>query len=572
VLKACRSAFVAVGLLSGLINILMLTSSVYMLNVYDRVLASGSIPTLLGLSILAAFAYLFLALLEAVRGRVLTRIGLTFEESLNLRVFDALVCEPLVRRTNRDDVNLMRDLDQVRGFLGSNGATALFDIPWLPFYLAICFSFHYLLGIAISVGAVILLIMASIGELATKANQRDATQLASERFAILQGSRQNADAVVSMGMIGARARRWLIAEFNYIDNRRAGSDLASDLGAVTRVLRMGIQSGVLAVGAYLVINQSATGGIMIASSILSARALAPIELSLAHWKGFVSARQSWRRLTVALDTFRTKEPDVALPYPQERVFVDGVSIVPPGGNALAVKELSFMIEAGEAVAVIGPSASGKSSLAKSLVGLWPVSRGKIRVDGAALDQWSNERRGRFIGYLPQDVELLSGTVAENISRFYPDAESEDIIEAAKAAGIHEMIVALSDGYQTRIGEEGVVLSGGQKQRLGLARALYNQPFLVVLDEPNSNLDAEGEAALATAIASVKTRGGVVVVIAHRPAVVASVDKILIMRNGSAVAFGPRDQIMARMNGAPPPAPRPPMQPGQPELVEHGTGA
>lgn len=574
VLRACRSAFVAVGLLSGSINVLMLTSSVYMLNVYDRVLVSGSIPTLLGLSILATLAYLFLATLEAVRARVLTRIGLTFEESLNLRVFDVLVREPLLRKAKRDNVNLMRDLDQVRGFLGSNGAAALFDIPWLPFYVIICFSFHYLLGLAVCLGAFLLLIMAVIGEVTTRANQIDAMDLNSNRYGILQGSRQNADVVVSMGMIGARARRWLAAEFNYIENRRSGSDLASDIGAISRIMRMGIQSFVLAVGAYLVINQEATGGVMIASSILSARALAPIELSIMHWKGFVAARQSWIRLSSSLSSFTQTEPDLALPFPRDRLFVDNVSLVPPGGQAVVVRDAAFIVEAGEAIAIIGPSASGKSSLAKALVGTWPTARGKIRLDGAALDQWSSDRRGKFIGYLPQDVELLDGTVAENIARFYPDANSDDIVEAAKVAGIHELVVSLPDGYQTRIGDDGIMLSGGQKQRLGLARALFNSPFLVVLDEPNSNLDAEGEDALAKAIISVKARGGIVIVIAHRPAIVSSVDKILIMRGGSIIAFGPRDQIMARMNGAQPPAPpaRPSGTHAQPELMGNGAKA
>jgi PrtD family type I secretion system ABC transporter len=347
-------------------------------------------------------------------------------------------------------------------------------------------------------------------------------------------------------MTGRMNARWAEANAKYMASQQRTSDVAGGLGAISKVFRMALQSAVLATGAYLVVNQQATGGIIIAGSILTARALAPVELAIANWKGFVTARQSWARLKELLTRIPRAEKPLALPRPHASFTVEGVSAVAPGQQKLIVQDVSFALRAGNAVGVIGPSASGKSSLVRLLVGVWAPARGTVRLDGAALEQWDPEALGEHIGYLPQDVELFAGTVAQNIARFDPKAEAEDIIAAARAAGVHELILRLPEGYETQIGDGGAALSAGQRQRVALARALYREPFLVVLDEPNSNLDAEGEHALSQAIQGVRARGGIVVVVAHRPSALASVDLVLMMAEGRIQAFGPKDEVLAKV--------------------------
>ncbi|MGD9837192.1 MAG: type I secretion system permease/ATPase [Afipia sp.] len=554
-LRACRSAFVGVGVMSCVINILYLTGSFFMLEIYDRVLPSRSIPTLVGLIILAGGLYLVQGILDLIRGRILIRIGSTLDEMLSRRVYDVVVRLPLFVGNRSEGLQPLRDLDNVRSFLSGMGPGALFDLPWLPLYLAICFAFHPLIGVTALVGAVLLVALTILTEYLTHEPMKRSTALAMRRQDLALASRRNAEVLAAMGMAGRVGKRWDESNRDYLATNQRASDVAGGLGAIAKVMRMMLQSAVLGVGAYLVINQQATAGIIIAGSILSARALAPVDLAIAHWKGFVAARQSWHRLNRLLGMLPEQEAPTLLEPPVGKLSVETLAISPPGEQKVVAQDVSFALEAGQGVGVIGPSGSGKSSLVRALVGVWRPVRGNVRLDGAALDQWSPEILGRHIGYLPQDVELFAGTIAQNISRFEDNASPDSIIAAAREARVHDMIIGMKDGYDTQIGDQGSVLSAGQAQRIALARALYGNPFLVVLDEPNSNLDSEGDAALNKAILGVRARGGVVVVVAHRPIGIESVDLILVMKDGRVQAFGPKEavlgQVLQRPVAAPP---------------------
>ena len=435
------------------------------------------------------------------------------------------------------------------------GPGAFFDLPWLPFYLVICFLFHWLIGVTALVGAIILVILTLITEFMSRQPAKDTLVLGARRNDIASSSRRNAEVLVAMGMAGRMNSRWSEANEKYLSGNQRASDVTGGLGAVAKVMRMMLQSAVLGVGAYLVIHQEATAGIIIAGSILSARALAPVDLAIAHWKGFVAARQSWARLNRLFETIPERSQQTLLHGPQKRLSVEAVSIVPPGDQRVIVQDVNFVLEAGMGLGVIGPSGSGKSSLVRALVGVWLPVRGKVRFDGAALDQWPPDVLGRYIGYLPQDVELFGGTVAQNICRFDPDAKSDGIIAAAKEAGVHDMIIKMRDGYDTQIGEQGGALSAGQAQRVALARALYGNPFLIVLDEPNSNLDSEGDEALTRAVRGARERGAIVVVVAHRPVGIEAVDQLLVLKDGRMQAFGPKEQVLGQvLQRVPAPAP------------------
>ena len=545
-LRACRSAFVGVGVMSCMINLLYLTGSIFMLEIYDRVLPSRSVPTLVGLIILAGGLYIAQGILDLIRGRVLVRVGTSLDEALNARVFETVVRLPLMVGGRNEGLQPLRDLDNVRSFLSSMGPGAFFDLPWLPFYLAICFAFHVMIGLTALVGAIILVALTIITESMSRAPAREAIGLAARRNDLAATSRRNAEVLVAMGMAGRLTKRWSENNEKYLAGNQRASDVAGGLGAIAKVMRMMLQSAVLGVGAYLVINQEATAGVIIAGSILSARALAPVDLAIAHWKGFVAARQSWHRLNRLLDSLPAQPAPTLLQSPSKKVSVEAVSIVPPGDQKVIVQDVTFALEAGNGLGVIGPSGSGKSSLIRALVGVWQPVRGKVRLDGAALDQWSSDILGRHIGYLPQDVELFAGSVAQNICRFDTEATSETIIKAAKEAGVHEMIIKMREGYDTQIGEQGAALSAGQAQRVALARALYGDPFLIVLDEPNSNLDTEGDEALTRAIRSARERGAVVVVVAHRPIGIEAVDQLLVLKEGRVQAFGPKDTVLGQV--------------------------
>jgi PrtD family type I secretion system ABC transporter len=554
-LRACRSAFIGVGVMSCMINLLYLTGSIFMLEIYDRVLPSRSVPTLVGLVILAGGLYVAQGILDLIRGRILVRIGTSLDEALSGRVFETVVRLPLIAGGRNEGLQPLRDLDNIRSFLSSLGPSAFFDLPWLPFYLAICFVFHVLIGATALAGAIILVTLTIVTEFMTRKPAREAMGLAARRNDLAAASRRNAEVLVAMGMSGRLTRRWSVANENYLTGNQRTSDVAGGLGATAKVMRMMLQSAVLGVGAYLVIHQEATAGVIIAGSILSARALAPVDLAIAHWKGFVAARQSWQRLNRLLGSLPAQGTPTRLQAPSRRLSVESISIVPPGDQKVIVQDVSFALEAGNGLGIIGPSGSGKSSLVRALVGVWQPVRGKVRLDAAALDQWSSEVLGRHVGYLPQDVELFAGTVAQNICRFDPDAIAENIIAAAKEAGVHEMIVKMSEGYETQVGEQGVSLSAGQAQRVALARALYGEPFLIVLDEPNSNLDTEGDEALTRAVRAARERGAIVVVVAHRPIGIEAVDMLLVLKDGRMQAFGPKDQVLGQvLQRVAPPAP------------------
>jgi PrtD family type I secretion system ABC transporter len=541
-MRHCHAAFVGVGLFSILINILMLTAPLFMLQVYDRVLPSRSMPTLVGLAVLTAALYSFQGVLDAIRCRVLLRIGTSICEDLSGRVYDVLIELPLkTKQASRPQP--IRDLDQIRGFLGGSGPSALFDLPWIPFYVGICFLFHPLIGLAALCGAVILIALTLTTEFATRDLANAAVGLAAARGALLEASHRNAEVLRAMGMSRHLQQRFAAVDNDFMRGQRHAADRAGMLGALSRVARLTLQSLVLAIGAYLVINQEATAGVIIASSILVSRALAPVELAIANWKNFVGARQSYRRLNDLLTKIPGKPEPLPLPKPNRSLSVESIAACPPGTSRVVLQDINFCLESGSALGIIGPSASGKSSLARLLVGVWEPTRGKVRLDGAALDQWSPERLGQHVGYLPQNVDLFGGTIAENVARFDAALDTGAIIAAAQAAGVHDLIVSLPEGYETEIGEAGTNLSAGQRQRIALARALYRDPFLVVLDEPNSNLDSEGEEALTAAILGVRSRGGIAIVIAHRANAVAAVDQILILGRGRQQAFGPKDEVL-----------------------------
>lgn len=533
-------------MISGIVNVLALTSPLFMLQVYDRVIASGSVPTLIGLAVLAAGLYSFQALLDAIRSRVLLRIGERFDGQFSNRVHSAVVRLPLLTRTQNDGLQPLRDLDNVRGFLGGNGPTAFFDLPWMPLYLGICFLFHFWIGITALVSAILLISLTLIANILSRKPIRDTITYNMVRNGLLETTRRNAEIVRVLGLENRIAARWQKANIQYLAANRKTGDVASSFGSVSKALRILLQSAILAVGAYLVITQEATGGVMIASSIIMGRALAPIDLAIASWKPFFMARQSWSRLKDLLGKVPADSQVMALPAPQKELRVEGVAIVPPGEKTPTVAGLGFVISAGSALGVIGPSGSGKSTLVRALVGAWNPASGKVRLDGASFDQWDREALGRHIGYLPQGVELFDGSIAENIARFEPNANPETIVAAAKSAGVHELILRFEKGYETQIGEAGSALSAGQRQRVGLARALYGDPFLVVMDEPNANLDVEGETAVIQAIISIRERGGIAVIVAHRPAAINAVDHVLMMDSGRQKAFGPKDEVLSKV--------------------------
>jgi ATP-binding cassette subfamily C protein PrsD len=549
-LSACRGALLGVGLLSGLINLLTLSGSFYMLEVYDRVLPSRSVPTLVGLSVMILVLFAFQAFFDLVRGGLMLRIAASLDESLSGSVFHSIAALPLKGHAAATGLQPIRDLDQVRGFLSGTGPAALFDLPWMPLYLGLCFVFHVWIGVTALVGALVLVALTVLTDVLSRRSAETAAVAAISRSALAEATRRNADVVQAMGMAGDITAIWAEINARYRTSLQRGSAVVGSLGAVSRALRIGLQSAVLGVGAYLVIQQQATAGIIIASSILTSRALAPIDHAIANWKGFVAARQSWRRVRETLAATAERGAPMALPAPRVSLIVEAASVGPPGLSRVTAADIAFSLKAGQGLGILGRSASGKSSVARMLVGVWPARQGKIRLDGAALEHWHPEALGRHIGYLPQEVELFAGTIAQNIARFRPDASPDAVIAAARAAEVHDLIQYLPDGYETQVGERGSALSGGQRQRVALARALYGDPFLVVLDEPNSNLDSEGDEALTKAILGVRSRGGIVVVVAHRPAALAGVDSLLAIAGGRVQAYGPKEEVLRAVPGTP----------------------
>lgn len=535
-----------IGIVSAVINVLALTGSIFMLQVYDRVIPSYSLPTLVALGLFAALLYMFQGLLELIRTRLLVRISTSLDRKLSGPVYTAMMRLPLRIRLPGDGLLPLRDLDQIRGFIAGSGPTALFDMPWMFFYIALCFLFHFWIGVTALAGALVLIGLTLLTELRTRGPISAAVAQSATRATLSEATRRNAEAVHAMGLGQRITNRWSAVNAEYLHSNSKAADAAATFGTLSRVFRIALQSLILAVGAYLVINREATGGIMIASSILMSRALAPVELAIAHWRIFVSARQGWTRLSALLAEMPEAQPALQLPAPRRSLTVENLAIVPPGERKLVVRNASFTLSAGDGVGIIGPSASGKSSLARALAGIWLPAGGNVRLDGATLDQWTPEELGPHVGYLPQDVQLFDGTIAENISRFEPDPPTDKILKAAGTASVHDMIVHLQDGYDTRVGEAGASLSAGQRQRVALARALYGDPFLLILDEPNSNLDADGDAALTAAVKAMRERGSIVVVIAHRRSALENIDQVIMMGSGRIQAIGPKAEVLAKM--------------------------
>jgi PrtD family type I secretion system ABC transporter len=542
-LTSFRGAFAGVGFLSGVINILALTSSIFMMQVYDRVIPSRSMPTLVGLLLFAAMLYCFHAALEIIRSRLLWRVSLAFDRDIGGRLHRVLL-SPENGSTDEALQNL-RDLDQCRNFMAGGGAVALFELPWLPLYIGLCFLLHPMIGFITLIGGGLLVGLTLLTELFTRRPLAVAGVLAVSRMAMIASTHRNREAVRAMGFGARLAIRWSELNGAYLDASTHAADAANVIGVTSKMTRIALQSALLAAGAYLVTQQKTTGGVMIASSIIMGRTLAPIETAIAQWKNFVTARDGWKRLRQRLSSLSSEARGIAPPKPVAEFAAESLSVVAPGSDRLLIQDVSFRIAAGAGVGIIGSSGSGKSTLARALVGCENLLRGCVRLDGSALEQWPQDDLGRHIGYLPQGVDLLAGTIAENIARFDPAAKAEDIHAAAKAAGVHDLIVRLPNGFETLIGENGAGLSAGQRQRIGLARALFGEPFLVVLDEPNANLDAEGESAVVAATLGVRARGGVVVVIAHRPSALAGVDHVLVMNGGTAQAFGPKEEVLNR---------------------------
>ena len=541
--RGFRGVFLFLFTTSGIINMLALTGSIYMLQVYDRALASGSVATLLAISLLAVGLYFFQGLFDIIRSQVLVRVGAKLDRKIAPLAHEVAVDMPRFGFSTAEALERGRDVDTVRGFLGSQGPIALFDLPWMPLFLAFVYILHPFLGALTIGGAFVLAILTVVTELMTRRSTKALHEAVINRNTIADSNARNADILKAMGIARRAVRRFDKANDAHLRLQTRTNDISGTFGAISRVLRMILQSAVLGLGAYLTIRGELSAGAIIAASVASARALAPIDLAIANWKNFVSARAAYNRLketVVALSQARRPMP---LPVPVRSLKVENITVAAPSSGRVLLADVSFELKAGQAVGIIGPSGGGKTTLVKALTGVWPVLRGSVRLDDAELEQWCDEARGNYIGYLPQDVSLMDATVEENISRLNAEADSRHVVEAAKAAGVHEMIVRMPEGYLSRIGPLGAALSGGQRQRIGLARALYGSPFLLILDEPNSNLDGEGEAALAAAIQGVRARGGIVVVIAHRPSALAAVDLVAVVQNGKLTAFGPKESIL-----------------------------
>ncbi|UVJ44417.1 type I secretion system permease/ATPase [Pseudomonas sp. LS1212] len=545
-----RRLFGVLALFSGVINLLMLVPSVYMMQVFDRVLTSRNETTLLMLSLILLGFYLLSCALEWVRGQVMIKMSAGIDAELGERVFGAAF-ERSLKEHSANPAQVLSDLNTLRQFVTGPGLIALFDAPWLPIYLVATFLFHPWLGVFTVVGSVILAALAVWNELATRKSMAEANRLSVASANYVNSTLQNAEVIQAMGMLSVLRRRWFNVQQRIITAQAEASDRSARISAMTRFVRMTWQSLSLGLGAVLVMENQISAGVMIAVSVLLGRAMAPVEALIGSWKQMGNAKSSYQRLNRLLEEFPKPQPRMALPAPTGAVRLDKLVVTPPGTQRPAVNGVTITLAKGEVLAVIGPSASGKSSLARAMVGIWPASQGSVRLDDAEVSQWSREALGPHLGYLPQDIELFDGTIAENIARF-GQVDSLKVIEAARLAGIHEMILHFPKGYDTLLGVGGLGLSGGQKQRIGLARALYGQPALVVLDEPNSNLDEAGEAALVQAVGKLKAAGSTVVLVTHRPSILGVVDKLLFLRDGVQQLFGLRDQVLKAL--LPPPTP------------------
>ena len=541
-----RKLFGVVFIFSVFVNLLLLTGPIYMLQVYDRVLGSRSEPTLLALTVLMAFMFLMMGVLDHARGRLMARIGARFQDRLDRRVFAASMRRLSVAPNDPLAINAQRDLEAIQRLMSSPVLLAIFDIPWAPFFLAAIFIFHPWLGYLSVAGGVVLIGVTWMNQAATRVPMQDAnrTTMMAERYA--EQIKSEAELVQSLGMRNATFDRWQVARGLALEQTILVADKGGAYGAVSKVFRQFLQSMMLGLAAWVVLRGELSSGAMIASSILMGRALAPIEQSIGQWALVQRAQEGWGRLCELLSSVPPEQQRTALPKPRAILEAQQVTVVPPGEQQASLRMVSFRLEPGQALGVIGPSGAGKSTLARTLTGVWRAAGGKVRLDGAALDQYDPDVLGSYIGYLPQRVSLFDGTIADNIARLQPKPDDAMVVDAAKKADAHDMILKLPEGYNTRVSAIGSRLSGGQIQRIGLARALYGDPVLLVLDEPNSNLDNDGSTALNAAIRRMKSEGKSILIMAHRPAAIQECEMLLVLEDGARKAFGPRDQVLRDM--------------------------
>ena len=553
---------------SFVLNILALTGSLFMLQVYDRVLPSGSVPTLVALGLIVLVLYAYYGVLDYVRSRIFVRVGRKVEEGLRNRVFDAMSTLSL------NKANLMgglpvQDLNTIRQFISGQGPLAYFDMPYVPLYLLVVFLLHWVLGVVATVAAVFIFGLALLAERATRAPSSAATLATAKAQAMTEETRRNAEALFSLGMKSAMRDRWSILQGEALEHQTRANDSGASYSTFSRVFRLVIQSALLGTGAWLAVKHEISSGSIIASSIIMGRALAPIEQAVAGWQQFLGARKAYERLSRVLSQVPAERQRMTLPNPKGLVEVEGATVVLPGTDKPVLQNISFRVQPGMGLGIIGPTGAGKSTMARALVGLVPLQRGAVRLDGATPDQRNSDDHGRLIGYLPQDVQIFDGTVAENISRFTPSPDASKIVEAAQLANIHEFVMRLPQGYDTPMMEGGSRLSAGQRQRLALARALFGDPVLLVMDEPNSNLDAEGELALDKAIRAALARGASVIVVAHRPSALNAIHDLLVLANGQVAAYGKRDEVLKKVGavqGTPAPAIAQPQQPAPSQII------
>jgi PrtD family type I secretion system ABC transporter len=548
-IKKCSSKLIVIIFFSFFINLLMFVAPLHMLQIYDRVLVSRSEVTLVVLTGLAIGLLAVYGLLEGVRSRILNRIGLEFDELMSSRLLNMVFEIAISRPSAGPPQQLIRDTDTIRDFIGGQAIIALCDAPWVPVFIGVCFILHPLLGFVSLCGAIIVFVLAASNEFLTKKKLSEASRLWIRAANDSIVSLRNSEIVKALGMIPGIKANWTKNRDAALSNHSSASDMGSSIVACSRFVRMVLQVVILAVGGYLAIQDQITPGTMIAASIIMGRALAPVEMAVAQWRNFIGVRDAYNRINEMVDGHPDELKVMDLPPPTGKVSLQSVYVKAPEQpvNNLIINNISLDFAPGTITGIVGPSGCGKSSLVRAIVGVWPTFRGAVRYDGANIQNWSSERLGPYIGYMPQDVELFGGSVAQNIARFQ-DINSEEIIAAAQKAGVHDLILQLQDGYDTNIGTGGQVLSGGQRQRVALARALYMNPSIIVLDEPNSNLDSAGEKALADAIVDAKQAGATVIVVSHRPSLIASTDNIAVLNKGALVKIGPRAQILNELGG------------------------
>ena len=541
---ASKKSFLIVGFFSLFINLLMLVPPLYMLQLYDRVITSRSEETLIMLTGIVVVLFITMALLEIVRSKILVKVGNKLDSLLSQRVFDSLF-EMANKHPGKASSMPLNDLTSIRQFMTGNGLFAFFDAPWIPIYIAVLFLFHPMFGYFAIFAAIVLLIFTVLNEYSTKEKLGQANSQSRASTIYVDANLRNAEVINAMGMKANIQKRWREKYYSFLNSQNAASNMAGIWSNISKSTRMLFQSLMLGLGGYLAIHDEVSAGMMIAGSIIMGRALAPLDLMINSWKGFNSARTSYTRLDALLEDFPKDKEVMELPAPHGEVLLEGVVVIPPGAKQPSIRGISMLINKGDVVGIIGPSAAGKSSLARIILGLWPLSAGKARLDRADVYQWDKTLLGEYIGYLPQDIELFEGTISQNIARF-AEVDSKKVVEAAQKAGVHELILRLPDGYDTVIGAGGATLSGGQRQRIGFARAIYNNPVLVVLDEPNSNLDDQGEKSLVNSIKILKEMGTTVILITHRPSILQVTNKLAVVKQGLLEAYGDTNEILQKM--------------------------